>query len=90
MSDKKIRAKDNALGGIHKDYVQYLADKLAGKEDLVELTTADHTGIRNLLKDNNIVIEPDIDNELDHRKDITLTLVGKEVTPEDIQGAQGY
>ena len=92
MSDttQKIRAKDNALGKIHKDYVQYLADRLAGIETQTPLSTADHTGIRNLLKDNNIFIEPDVDNENEHRKEITLTLVGREVTEEDIAGAQGY
>jgi hypothetical protein len=41
------------------------------------------------LKDNGIVVEPDVDKEADKRKDITLTLVGQEVTTQDILGASG-
>jgi hypothetical protein len=86
---ERVRAKDSQLGKIHKNYVDYLADRLAGRETDVELTPADHTGIRNLLKDNGIVVEPDVDKEADKRKDITLTLVGQEVTTQDILGASG-
>ena len=89
MTKDRIRAKDSELGKLHQMYIGYLADKLEGKETDIELSAADHTGIRGILKDNNIIVEPDVDNEIEHRKNITLTLVEKEVTTQDILGAAG-
>lgn len=89
MSDNRIRAKDSQLGKLHKDYVDYLAARLTGEPTDIELSPADHTGIRNVLKDNGIVVEPDVDREMEKRKNITLSLVEQEVTTTDILGAAG-
>lgn len=88
MSEERIRAKDSDLGEIQKNYVAHLKSLLAGEEDT--LSTAAHTGIRNILKDNQVTVDPDLTNAADHQKTLTLTLVGQEVEKDDIAGAQGY
>ena len=72
-TEKKQRATDADLGEIHVGYTQYLKDVLAGKREDT-LTTAAHNGIRNLLKDNQIFIEPDLDNLEEHEQKIDVAM----------------
>ena len=85
--NKRTRATDNDLGEIQKSYIDHLKGLLDGSVAEDHLTTAVHTGIRSMLKDNAITVDPDLMDAADHRKAITLTLVGEEVTDEDIRQA---
>jgi|14_taG_2_1085336.scaffolds.fasta_scaffold05361_4 hypothetical protein len=83
---KRTRATDSDLGDIQKSYVDHLKALLAGEiED--HLSTAAHSGIRSILKDNSITVDPDLTHAVDHRNKIELTLVDQEITPEDIKEA---
>lgn len=84
MSEEtRIRAKDNDLGAIHKEYIEHLRACISGqKEDT--LTAQLHTAVRNILKDNGITVEPDVPEEAKHRKTFELALVGREVEDDDV------
>jgi len=83
----RTRATDNDLGEIQKSYVDHLKGLLNGSIEEDHLNTAAHNGIRNLLKDNAITVDPDLTEAADHRKKLTLSLVGEEITEEDIREA---
>ena len=83
MSDKR-RAKDSDLGELHVNYIAHLKSKLKGEDDGIELTTAEHAAIRNVLKDNQIFVETDIDNESEHKDTINLTMADVRVMPSDL------
>jgi len=88
MSEQRVRAKDSDLGEIQKNYIAHLKNLLGGAEDT--LSASAHAGIRGILKDNNITVDPDLTKAADHQKTLTLTLVNQEVTEGDVSGAQGY
>jgi len=84
---KRTRATDNDLGEIQKSYIEHLKGLLDGTVTEDHLTTAAHNGIRSMLKDNSITVDPDLTEAADHRKKLTLSLVGEEITEEDIREA---
>ena len=82
-SEERPRARDSDLGELHVNYIKHLADKVAGKHTELELSSAEHQAIRNILKDNQIFVEPDIDNESEHKGTVNLALHDGGITPLD-------
>lgn len=82
--EKRPRAKDSDLGTLQQDYVEYLKGVLAGtREDT--MTTAAHNGIRNLLKDNQIVIDPDVDNLEEHEEHVEVAMGDSQILESDFR-----
>lgn len=83
MADK-TRAKDSDLGDLHVGYIEYLKGVLEGtREDT--MTTATHTGIRNMLKDNQIFIEPDIENLAEHEQQVEIAMHDAQIIEGDFR-----